>query len=269
MAKAARAGSINPLSPRDNEKPIRVPKTAEIVADQIRQRIISGELAEGDSLPPEAQLMESFSISRPTLREAFRILEAERLINVVRGSRTGARVNQPRVESVSRYASFVLQASNVTVADIYEARLAIEPFIARRLANGSSRKAAADRLREEADTLEKLVEDANYAGFMVGLAEFHRVLTELGGNDTLHFLTRVLQDVVEQYQLRNLSLRQRDPDEQRKSSLAGIRSFRKLADTIASGDAEAAEQHWLLHLKNANKTWGIDRPLRDVLAPNG
>jgi DNA-binding FadR family transcriptional regulator len=268
MAEASTAKSTpseSPLAPRPNERPLRVPKTAEIVADKIRQRIIAGDLQEGDSLPPEAQLMETFSISRPTLREAFRILEAERLINVVRGSRTGARVHQPRVESVSRYASFVLQASGVTVSDIYEARLAIEPYIAAQLAKRRD-KNAVKRLREEADRLAAMVDAGNFTEFMIGLAEFHRVLVEVGGNETLHFLTRVLQDVIAQFQVRNLSLRPRDPVEQKKSAHAGIKSFHKLIDLIEAGEADAAKEHWHLHLVNANKTWAIDRTLQDVLA---
>ena len=83
---------------------IRVPKTSELVADQIRRQIIRGDLNEGDSLPPEGTLLATLGISRPTLREAFRILEAESLISVVRGSRSGARVHRPSTELVSRYA---------------------------------------------------------------------------------------------------------------------------------------------------------------------
>ena len=85
----------NDNAPAAGEAPrrIRVPKTSEIVANHIRGQIVRGELREGDSLPPEGQLMTSFGISRPTLREAFRILEAESLISVVRGSRSGARVH--------------------------------------------------------------------------------------------------------------------------------------------------------------------------------
>ncbi|MCK9903482.1 GntR family transcriptional regulator, partial [Frankia sp. Cpl3] len=52
---------------------IRVPKTAELVAAQLRRQIVRGELVEGDALPPEAVLMEQFGVSRPTLREAFRV----------------------------------------------------------------------------------------------------------------------------------------------------------------------------------------------------
>jgi len=48
---------------------------------------VLGELREGDTLPPETTLMGQFGVSRPTLREAFRILETESLISVRRGAR--------------------------------------------------------------------------------------------------------------------------------------------------------------------------------------
>lgn len=267
MAKPASHENLrsdSPLAPRPNERPLRVPKTAEIVADSIRKRIIQGELKEGDSLPPEAQLIETFSISRPTLREAFRILEAERLINVVRGSRSGARVHQPRVESVSRYASFVLQASGITVADIYEARLAIEPYAVRQLAQKRPKKGI-ERMRAEVDRLNVLVDEGRYTEFIIGVAEFHRLMVEVAGNETLHFLTRVLQEVIEQFQVRHLSMYPRDAGEQKKNSLAGVRSFHKLIALIEAGDAAEAEEHWRLHLTNANRTWAIDRTLLEVL----
>src|SRR5439155_5195777 len=65
---------------------VRVPKTAELVAAHLRRQIVRGELKEGDALPPETALMEQFNVSRPTLREAFRVLESEALITVRRGS---------------------------------------------------------------------------------------------------------------------------------------------------------------------------------------
>lgn len=244
---------------------IRVPKTAEVVADHIRKRIIRGELSEGDFLPPEGQLMTTLGISRPTLREAFRILEAEMLISVVRGSRTGARVHQPRVESVSRYAGFVLQAQGTTVGDIYEARLAIEPFIARRLAERKG-SGGSDRLREAAARLRAMVDAKRYVDFMIGLAEFHRLLVELGGNHTLLFITSILQDVVARYQVDFLARRAQPDDVQRKQSLRGIRSFDKLIELIDAGDADGAEKHWRLHVINSNKSWLElgDRPI-DIL----
>src|SRR5271167_2430100 len=78
--------------------------------------------------------MDHFQVSRPTLREALRILESDRLIEVRRGSRTGARVRVPGPEIVARPAALLLELSGATLADVMAARIAIEPPAARRLA---------------------------------------------------------------------------------------------------------------------------------------
>src|SRR5436309_3200194 len=83
---------------------VRVPKSAELVAQALRMRIVRGHLQEGDGLPPENVLMQQFGVSRPTLREAFRILESEQLITIHRGARGGGRVHAPGDDAVARYA---------------------------------------------------------------------------------------------------------------------------------------------------------------------
>jgi len=79
--------------------PVRSPKTAELVAGTLRRMVVDGQLKDGDFLPNEAELMAHFGVSRPTLREAVRVLESERLVEVRRGSRTGARVPASYVRS--------------------------------------------------------------------------------------------------------------------------------------------------------------------------
>src|ERR1051325_1239182 len=111
----------------DVAAPVKVPKTAELVATQLRNQIVRGELKEGDALPPETNLMEQFGVSRPTLREAFRVLESEALITVRRGSRGGARIDVPNDSVAARYAGLVLQYRGATWADVLEARAVIEP----------------------------------------------------------------------------------------------------------------------------------------------
>src|SRR3954462_6580915 len=78
---------------------LRVPKMAELVAGELRRQIVSRDLAGGDALASEADLMTRFGISRPTLREAFRVLESEGLIGVRRGAHGGARGKPPNATS--------------------------------------------------------------------------------------------------------------------------------------------------------------------------
>ena len=243
--------------PKNPDGKIRVPKMAELVAENIRNRILDGDLKEGDSLPPEGKLLEAFNISRPTLREAFRVLETEKLISVSRGSRSGATVHAPKIDGVSRYMTYLLRANNTPISDIYDARLAIEPFAVRRLAEQRP-KETVERLRQEAKRLEVLNNAEKHEEVTVGLTEFHRVLVEVGGNQTLHFLVELINDIMKAHQIRHLSLRPFSSEEQRKRSQIGIKSFFRLIEYIENGDVDGAESHWRLHLEKTNAIWVSD-----------
>ena len=148
----------------------------------------------------------------------------------------------------------MLQAEGTTVADIYEARLAIEPGAARRLALARSPEAVA-RLKAEAQRLKALVEGQRYIDFMIGLADFHCLLVELAGNRTLLFLTVMLKDVLARYQVDLFIRRPMPADQQRRRALLGVHSFDRLIALIEAGDADGAEAHWRLHTLNANAAW--------------
>ena len=174
---------------------IRAAKTGEMIAAYLRGRIVRGELAAGETLPSEVELMSPFDVSRPTLREAFRILEAESLISVRRGARGGARVVAPDIAVAARYVGLLLQMSGTTIADVYEARTATEPAAAALL--------AARRSQQDLDDLNACVEH------LVGLVEsdehfrdadawsqatqrFHDLILERAGNRTLAVQAGVL-----------------------------------------------------------------------------
>ncbi|MCC7267276.1 MAG: winged helix-turn-helix transcriptional regulator [Caulobacteraceae bacterium] len=84
-------------APRANppHREIRVPKAAELIAETLRRRIVLGELKAGDALPPEADMMVEFNVSRASLREAFRVLEAEALIEVKSGPISWSSTGRP------------------------------------------------------------------------------------------------------------------------------------------------------------------------------
>lgn len=233
---------------------LHVPKTSEVLADHIRAQIIRGEIAEGTALPPEGQLMEGLGISRPTLREAFRILEAEGLISVVRGSRTGAKVHKPSVDLVSRYAGYVLESQGTTIADLYQARLAIEPSVVRWLAadKGAGKLAPLHDLIARMNTL---LDEDRHDEFIDLVEVFHQALVAATGLKTLTFLSRMLLDLAAKHQRGFQERQTRSGEARRKSHRAGVRSYQKLVDLIEFGDVEGAVAHWRLHLRNANDTW--------------
>ena len=87
---------------------------AELVASQLRRRIIGGDLGDGDELPREAELLDEFGVSRPSLREALRILETEGLIRIRRGKVGGAIVQRPTAESTAYHVGLTLQSRGAT-----------------------------------------------------------------------------------------------------------------------------------------------------------
>jgi len=235
-------------------KRIRVPKTSEIVADKIRARIIRGDLDEGSFLPPEGQLMESLGISRPTLREAFRILESEGNISVVRGSRTGAKVHKPSVELVSRYAGYVMESQGTTIADLYQARLAIEPSVVRWLATDKG-NGAIETLQSTVSDLTLLLDADRLDEFIDTVELFHQALVIASGNKTLTFMNRMLLNLIGNHQ-RDLHRRLPEARPTRvKAMRAALTSYRKLIALIEAGEVEEAVAHWRLHLRNAVAAW--------------
>lgn len=233
---------------------IRVPKTSEVIANQVRAQIIRGDIPEGGFLPPEGQLMADLGISRPTLREAFRILEAEGLISVVRGSRTGAKVHKPSVDLVSRYAGYVLESQGTTVADLYQARLAIEPTVVRWLATEHDPASTAN-LRALIAEMRALLKEERYQEYDEKVPLFHQILVAASGVKSLIFLSRMLLNLAAQHQ-RGYVRRHPDSKESRKKMLAAaLKSFAKLVDLIEAGKVEDAVAHWRLHLRNANAIW--------------
>jgi len=231
---------------------VRVPKTAELVAGHIRRQIVIGELHEGDALPPETALMEEFGISRPTLREAFRILESERLITVRRGARGGARVQEPSADVAAGYAGLVLQHRNTSVADVLDARVLVEAPAARIVAERRDHVACADRL---AALLEE--PEVHRAG---GFHEFNRLLVELTENQTLILLTAMIENIC-----RALALGYSTPDADEESRLMrkAQRSRQKLIELVRAGDGDAAEDLWRRHFVAAGKELLAGNP--DVL----
>jgi DNA-binding FadR family transcriptional regulator len=240
--------SLNHSRPRTSvDRKVRVPKVAELVASHLRRQIARGELAEGAALPNEAALMHRFQVSRPTLREAFRVLESESLITVRRGAHGGARVQLPSAEVAARYAGLILEHRGTTISDVYEARIVVEPqavglVAQRRTASGL------EALREAIAEHETVADDP--AASLRAHAAFHSLLIDLTGNATL----RVLMGIVEQIINSTVPPGSR-PDTtspaRGSDGHLGLRAHHEVVDLIEARDHAAAETLWHDHLTDA------------------
>lgn len=101
-------------------------RASELIVDQIRLLIRDGQLKPGDRLPAERDLGEKFGVSRVTVREALRGLEANGMVTIKVGARGGAFVTAPTSERVGDSIVDLLTMSNLTAGEVTEARQVLE-----------------------------------------------------------------------------------------------------------------------------------------------
>lgn len=105
------------------------PRLAELIASELREQILNGVHSNG-LLPKQDDLVATFGVSAPPLREALRILEGEGLITVRRGKVGGAVIHRPDGGSVSHAVGMALQGDQVRLRDLGGSILAFEPMCA-------------------------------------------------------------------------------------------------------------------------------------------
>jgi DNA-binding FadR family transcriptional regulator len=108
-----------------------VPKASDVLANRLRELILSSGLAEGTPLPTERELVAQSGLSRTSVREALRVLETEGLVTTKAGRNGGTQVRRPGRESISRSFELFVRSHGVRFEALLEAREAIEPAAAR------------------------------------------------------------------------------------------------------------------------------------------
>lgn len=235
---------------------VRIPKTAELIANRLRSEIVRGELEEGDTLPPETTLMEEFGVSRPTLREAYRLLESESLIRLKRGARGGAVVAIPDISVAARHVGLILQVSGTTVEEIHTARTIFEPACVRMFTDRCTEEDL-DELRACIDRMRKVTEeDLDSSKGPEIWAEltstFQSTMTDRCGNNALRVQAGVLRDIVRTHQRHTLA-RGAQREGNWPNFRRNLRSYEKLVEIMTDGDGAAAEEHWGTHLRSIGK----------------
>jgi GntR family transcriptional repressor for pyruvate dehydrogenase complex len=172
-------------------RPLKKKRFSDQIADLIHKKIIEHNLEVGTHLPSEKEMADEFQVSRSVIREALRILEITGLVRIKKGPAGGIFVAAVYHKPIKKSIDNLITSGDVTVDHLFDARLLIEPHIAREAATHASDEALS--------RFQKLFEDSA-AHFDDALRlknnnlEFHLLLARASGNPVLSIM---LESVIE------------------------------------------------------------------------
>lgn len=226
---------------------LRAPRLAEMAADRLRARILSGDLGDGDLLPPQDRLVVEFGVSRPTIREALRILETEGLVSVRRGASGGAVVHRPKEANTAYSIGLVLESRTVTLHDVGQALKRLEADCASLCAQRPDRaETLVPGLRRCNELARRQVDEP--LAYTSTMADFHERMISQCGNATMSLVAGAVESLwlahVKAWAER-VNVVGQFPD--RRYRLAGIDAHERLTELIAGGDVDGAADLALEH----------------------
>ena len=223
-------------------------RVAEVIAGDLRQRILRRSLSDGP-LPTQDVLAAEYGVSGPSVREALRILEAEGLITVRRGKLGGAYVHRPDWSSMAFAFAMSLQGQAVTLADLADTVLVLEPMCAVACASREDRlETVVPALRANLKETENAIGDG--ARYTRIARSFHDILVDHVPNQTMRLIVRstvAVWSVQEQMMASMLDQEGHYPPE--ADQMASLRTHHKLVSLIDKADTAAVSALASAHLR--------------------
>lgn len=215
-------------------------KLSSLLVDSVTEAILREGLQPGARLPPEREMQEQFEVGRGTLREALRVLEAEGLITVRPGARGGPIVAEPDPARLTRLLTLLLISWGATLRDVYVARIAIEPLMAREAAEGATAEQV-EEMRRSVATLEGTIDSETSA--IEENQRFHGLIGKASGNPVLVAFSMALVSIFDGYAM--------GTHFDRRALRAVVEFHTKIVDAIAAGRPKAAEKATLAHIEDS------------------
>ena len=218
---------------------VSVDRASQVIVEQIRLLVRNGRLKPGDRLPSERDLCERFGVSRVTMREALRVLEASGIVQIRVGARGGAFVTTPTSDRLGEGLADLISLSPITASDATEARMVFELGILPLVIERATEKDI-DELDELVRSGEKALKDGTYT--MSDSAAFHVRIAACTHNPAIEMIVQsfhgpLLMSLQEAQTAAPLMGRR------------GVREHREYVDAIRARDVEAARTVMTAHLK--------------------
>jgi DNA-binding FadR family transcriptional regulator len=204
------------------------------VAHDLRKHAFA--VAPGTFLGSEADLVQQFEVSRPTFRQAAKILEAEQLLVVKTGIGGGFYVRQPDIAAVAHMTSVYLQSRHTTVEQVVTIFVALYAIVARAAASRRTEDMVLAGVVEFAEwDTDTATEQMDWKTYVEGQVKLVELLADLSGNPLMKLFFSITREILTPYILERVTPPNAD-------QIAGIRVTRaKLMDAIRDGDPDMAE----------------------------
>lgn len=228
--------------------PIQPNKVFERIAEQIEQRILSGELRKGDRLPTERELSEQFQASRTAVREAMKSLAQKGLVDMRPGR--GTIVIDDTSRAMQNSLGLAMRVSlGRNSANLVEVREILEVEIAARAAERATERDIA-AMRQAIETMDANMQNAD--AFIMADNDFHQALARATYNDVILILVDSIVPLL---------------SEQRKHIFSvaggperGQYHHKLLLDAVKCKDAHAAREAMRSHLRQVREDTQTSTP---------
>ena len=221
--------------------PIQAERLYERIAQQVEQRLLTGDLKVGDRLPPERELAEQFGVSRTAVREAVKALRQKGLVEVQPGR--GTFITNGTSRAVRHSLDLLMKIGGAHgSANLVEVREIIEPEIAALAAARATEEHVA-AMREAVATMDTALQDPDT--FIEADLDFHLALAEATQNALIPTLIDSIVDLLREQRARIFRV---DGGPQR-----GQYHHKRILDTIVRRDPEAAREAMRAHLRQVRE----------------
>lgn len=212
---------------------IKVPKSCDVLAERLQHQILSGTYPPGSALPTERELVAGTGLSRGSVREALRILEAQGLVQTRAGRYGGSVVSRPTDALLASHINLFAKGRSVSLRALVEARQALEPMVAY--------LAARNRTPEDLATLQRISAQLDEAAhddvprFLEENANWHTALAAASHNDLLRaFIASISGLMLEASRIESFA------SEDVRTLVT--QAHRRILEAIVTQDADAARR---------------------------
>lgn len=227
----------------------RTPKASERLARHLASSIVEGEIEAGARLPHEGEMLAQLQVGRATLREALRLLEVWGLVVIRTGPGGGPTVRRPSAGEFAEHLALMLQFQQLTLQDVSDARLALEPMMARLAAERITPEQLAE-LRDSIEIMTRSYDDPTE--FWAQNARFHSGVAYAGDSRVISMIVDALKFIADGASS--------GVAYDRSALEEVVQAHTKIVDLLEARDADGAAQAMHVHLDTGRRFISKSQP---------